>query len=136
MRRLLLVLALASCGKSDAPKATGTAPAGAPASAPASANDLKGTWSGTWTRKEIAGGGPLVLTLGEHPTLKRTGTACPPEETPVTVTSSGDQVTIEIATADVTGKLTGTRTGNEMSGELVMTCKLGTGHGTWSMTAQ
>src|SRR5262245_61689750 len=84
MRNLILILALASCGKSDAPKATG--------SAPASAGDLKGTWSGTWQRKEIAGGGPLVLTLGEHPTLKRTGTACPPEETPVTVTTSGDQV--------------------------------------------
>jgi len=134
MRSLILVLALASCGKSDAPKATGSAPASAPASAGTS--DLKGTWSGTWQRKEIAGGGPLVLTLGEHPMLKRTGTACPPEETPVTVNVAGDDVTIEIATADVTGKLTGKRTGNEMSGELVMTCKLGTGHGTWAMKAQ
>lgn len=127
MRSLVLVLALASCGKGDAPKATTGGGGG---------GDVKGTWSGAWERKEFPGGGPLVLTMGEHPTLKRTGTACPPEETPVTVNISGDDVTIEIATADVTGKLTGKRTGNAMSGELVMTCKLGTGHGTWSMTAQ
>jgi hypothetical protein len=83
-----------------------------------------------------AGGGELLLTTGAKTTFKRGGTMCPPEETPATVTVSGDKVTIEVSEPDVKSTYTGTRSGNVISGELTTTCKLGTGAGTWKMTLQ
>jgi len=140
MLRLALVLGctLAACGKSnEASTSSGGSAAPGPAPAAAAAGALKGTWTGSWQRAQPApGGGALELTIGDKTTLRRVGTACPPEETPVTVTTSGNQVTIEIATPEVQGKLTGTLAGKAMSGELTMTCSLGTGHGKWQLIAR
>jgi len=141
MFRLVLVVGctLAACGKSnESATATGGGGSAAPGPAAAAASGaLKGTWTGSWQRAQPApGGGALELTIGDKTTLKRVGTACPPEETPATVTLSGNAITIEIATPEVQGKLTGTKTDKEMSGELTMTCSLGTGHGKWQLVAR
>jgi hypothetical protein len=84
--------------------------------------------------KPVAGGGELHLTVGATTKLRRVGTACPPDETPATVTLTGNSVTITVATDSVKGTFTGTKSGKEMSGELTVSCKAGTGTGTWKLT--
>lgn len=130
------------CGKgsksgSGGGSSGGSNSAGGASAAPTS-GALAGTWTGTWKRSPPGppGGGDLVLTTGATTTLKRAGTMCPPEETPATVSVAGDKVTIEVSTADVKATYTGTRNGSDISGELVTTCSLGTGTGTWTLTAK
>jgi hypothetical protein len=130
------------CGKgsksgSGGGSSSGSSSAGSASGAPTS-GALAGTWTGTWKRSPPGppGGGDLVLMTGATTTLKRVGTMCPPEETPATVSVAGDKVTIEVATPDVKATFTGTRNGSDISGELVTTCSLGTGTGTWMLTAK
>ena len=143
MTRLQRVLVMSmwlavGCGKGGGSGTSSGSAAGSTAGAPAASGTLTGTWSGTWKRAAPgpAGGGDLVLTTGATTRFKRGGTMCPPEETPATVTVAGDKVTIEVSEPDVKSTYTGTRSGNEISGELTTTCKLGTGTGTWKMTLQ
>ena len=104
------------------------------ASAVADPAQVTGEWSGSWARtKPVPGGGELHLSVGKTTTLKRVGTACPPEVTPATVTLSGDKVDIEVATAEVKASFVGTRSGKQMSGTGTVTCKLGTGTATWKL---
>jgi hypothetical protein len=119
-----------ACGKGSTSGGGGSGASGSAA--------LSGTWTGTWKRSPPGppGGGDLVLTIGASTTLKRAGTMCPPEETPATVSVAGDKVTIEVATPDVKATFTGTRNGGDITGELVTTCSLGTGTGTWTLTAK
>jgi len=152
MMRIWLVLVIAACGKSgDAGSGSATppavpAPAPAPSPTPAgsatspaapapAAGELTGEWSGSWNRtKPVRGGGELHLSVGAKTMLKRVGTACPPEETPATVTVSGNAVKIEVSTDDLKASYTGTRTGDDISGDLTTTCKAGTGTGTWKLS--
>jgi hypothetical protein len=136
MRTAVLVLAIAACKSGGGTAAgSGSAPA-EPAAAAAANGDVTGEWSGSWHRdKPVPGGGELHLSIGAKTTLKRVGTACPPEETPATVTVTGNTVKIEVATDEVKATYTGTRNGKEMSGELTTTCKIGTGAGTWKLSA-
>ena len=129
MRTIWFVLAIAACGKSGGGESSGSG-----AAAPVAGGDLTGEWSGSWTRaKPVGGGGELHLSVGAKTTLKRAGTACPPEETPATVTVSGNSVKIEVSTDEVKATYSGTRSGREITGELITTCKLGTGTGTWKL---
>jgi len=130
MRTLALVMAFAACGKSGGDGSGSAAPA------PAAGAALAGEWSGSWQRDQIGGGGELHLSVGATTTFKRGGTMCPPEETPATVTVTGNTVKIEVSTDEVKATYTGTRNGKEITGELTTTCKLGTGTGKWKMTAQ
>ena len=84
----------------------------------------------------MAGGGELHLSVGAKTTFKRGGTLCPPEETPATVTVTGDTVKIEVSTEEVKATYTGKLSGKEITGDLITTCKLGTGTGTFKMTQQ
>jgi hypothetical protein len=139
MTKLMVsVMFVIACGKGGSTSNTGgSAASGASGGSTAAAPALGGTWKGTWQRAAPAsGGGELVLTMGANPTFKRIGTLCPPEETPATVTVTGDKVTIEVATPDVKATYAGVRSGNDITGELVTTCKLGTGNGTWKLTMQ
>ena len=127
--RVIAMCGLVACGKSDskAPPSTGSA---------TTSGALEGKWTGTWTRQGgPAGGGELVLNVGATTTFKRANTMCPPEETPASVKVDGDNVTIEVATPEVTATYSGKRNGKEIAGELVTTCKLGTGHGVWKLSA-
>lgn len=130
-----------ACGKGGG-SSTSTGSASGSSSGASPAGALTGTWSGAWKRAAPApaGGGDLLLTTGATTRFKRGGTMCPPEETPATVTVAGDKVTIEVSEPDVKSTYTGTRAGNELSGDLTTTCKLNgvltTGTGTWTMTLQ
>jgi hypothetical protein len=149
IRTVLLIAALAACGKSkdtggaaqpsggSGQPSAGSAQPSSGSAQPSSGGALAaGTYTGTWTRTVgPKGGGDLVLTVGATTTLRRANTLCPPDETPATVTVAGDKVTIEVATDAVKSTHTGTRSGNEITGELTTTCSAGTGHGTWKLTA-
>ncbi len=130
MRTIWVMLAIAACGKSGGDSGgSAAAPAGGQAA-------LAGEWSGSWQRDQIGGGGELHLSVGAKTTFKRGGTMCPPEETPATVTVTGNTVKIDVSTDEVKATYMGTRNGKEITGELTTTCKLGTGTGKWKMTAQ
>ena len=141
--RAIAMCSLVACGKSDSKATTGAAsgstPPGSATTTTGSAKPsgaLEGKWTGTWTRQGgPAGGGELVLNVGATTTFKRANTLCPPEETPAIVKVDGDNVTIEVATPEVTATYSGKRNGKEIVGELVTTCKLGTGHGVWKLAA-
>jgi hypothetical protein len=103
-------------------------------SAAAGPSEVAGEWSGKWHRdKPVPGGGELHLSVGDKTTLKRVGTACPPEETPATVTVAGKEVSIVVDTKEVKALFKGTKSGKEMTGELTVTCAKGTGSGTWTL---
>jgi len=103
---------------------------------PDAKSGLTGEWSGSWHReKPVAGGGELHLSIGDKTTLKRVGTACPPAETPATVTVTGDDVKIEIVSDKLKGTFVGKRAGKDITGTMTVSCSAGTGTGTWKLSS-
>jgi hypothetical protein len=118
-----------ACGKSGSsePKQ------GAPATGPAT------TWKGTWTRTEpVPGGGAMTLVVPANApgTVTADGSACITANTPIHVAIDGANVTMDISAGDTTASYTGTIAGNEMSGTMTVSCKVGTGKGTFKLTKQ
>jgi hypothetical protein len=134
---LALALSLAGCGK-DSPPSGGAAPApGSQAAAPGGAAPA-GTWSGTWTRtKPFGGGGTMELTLPASgpAAIRETGSLCfsADKDTPATATISGSNVTLAVDAGGIKATYTGTVSGDQMSGTLVVTCAPGTGEGTFTV---
>jgi len=139
-----LALTLAGCGKDNPPSGGAASPSGSQAPATAAAEPAgtaaapAGTWSGTWTRtKPFGGGGNMELTIPPSgpAAIRETGSLCfsADKDTPATATISGGNVTLSVDANGIKATYTGTVSGDQMSGKLVVTCGPGTGEGTWTV---